>query len=375
MHIVFLTSEYPLNKKSHGGIGTFVKFLAENLIKHGINVSVIGIYNNNETVCLNNVTIYKLKKSQWKLAKFYDHNIKIQKKIKEIQKKSRIDIIEGSELNFAFFQKKTTYKKVIRLHGGHHFFALEENKKRNIWKSYQEKTSFKKADFYVSVSKYVSIKTKKILKFNFKDTLIYNSINLKPFYKSSLNNEIPFKLLFVGTVCHKKGIDTLIEAMPLIKKIHPNVNLEIIGRDWFTKEGDSYIKYLRTRISKGLEESITFTGNLPYDDLPAKIESAQVCVYPSLSESFGLTLIEGMAMGKCIVASNIKSFSEIVGDSKSVTLFEPNSKIDLSKKIIDLLNNEDKRHLFINKSRNYILENFKTEQTIEKNITFYKSII
>jgi hypothetical protein len=86
MHVCFLTGEYPTSKSNHGGIGTFVKFLAEELVKKNIIVSVVGIYKKTEAISLNGVKIYKLKKSNWKFAKFYQHNKKIQQKLKAIHR-------------------------------------------------------------------------------------------------------------------------------------------------------------------------------------------------------------------------------------------------------------------------------------------------
>ncbi|AUC84415.1 glycosyltransferase family 1 protein [Polaribacter sp. ALD11] len=373
MHICFLTNEYPNKEEPHGGIGTFVKFLAEKLIENGVFVSVIGIYKNEESLKINGVNIYRLKKSDWKFAKFYHHNNKIQKKIIEIQKELPIDIIEGSELNFAFFSKETTYKKVIRLHGGHHFFASEEGRKTALWRSYQEKISFKKADYYISVSNYVGEETKRLLNYQFNFKTIYNSIDLNSFYKSDKKVEIQHKLLYVGTVCEKKGIEKLISAMPLIKKKYPNIVLEIAGRDWVTNKGESYIKYLKSIISEDTTGSIKFIGNIPYSKLPKKIESAHVCIFPSLAESFGLTLIEAMAMGKLIAASNIKPFKEIVGNSSSIVFFNPFYKTEIYEKVSYLLSIE--KDLLRDNSRKHVFKIFNSEKILKDNIDFYNSLL
>ncbi|MEO9570955.1 MAG: glycosyltransferase family 4 protein, partial [Polaribacter sp.] len=266
MHICFLTNEYPKQGQSHGGIGTFVKFLAENLVANDVVVSIVGVNNNllNENTIDKNVSIYRLGKSQWKFGKFYHHNRKIQNKLKEIHLQNPIDIVEGSELNFAFFPNNTPYKKLIRLHGGHHFFAIEQGIKPALWRGYQEKKSFKKADYFVSVSDFVGNQTKKYLNADFSFKTIYNSIKLNTFYQSNIIKEEPYKLVFIGTVCEKKGIDKLILALPLIKKKHPKVTLDIVGRDWFSKEGKSYIKYLKTIIDINVKENINFLGSMPY---------------------------------------------------------------------------------------------------------------
>ncbi|WP_343330103.1 glycosyltransferase family 4 protein [Polaribacter staleyi] len=378
MHICFLTNEYPKQEESHGGIGTFVKFLAENLVSKGVIVSILGINNSllDENTVDNKVSIYRLGKSNWKFGKFYHHNRKIQKKLKEIHLQNPIDIVEGSELNFSFFPNRTPYKKLIRLHGGHHFFAIEQDVKPALWRGFQEKKSFKNADHFIAVTDYVGYQTQKYLNLKFEYTTIHNGINLNNFYESDVTKETSYKLLFVGTVCEKKGIKQLIETLPFILKKYPNTTLEIIGRDWFFKDGTSYIEFLKTAVikGKGLEGKIKFTGGLPYHDLPKHIESAHVCIYPSFAESFGLTLIEGMVMGKLVAASTIAPFKEIVGNSNVVSLFDPIDRSDMSEKIVNLLS-VDKNNLQLRQdARKHVLTMFSTEAIIAKNIQFYKKI-
>ncbi|WP_375241416.1 glycosyltransferase family 4 protein [Polaribacter sp.] len=377
MHVCFLTNEYPKQGESHGGIGTFVKFLAENLASKGLVVSVLGINNSllDENTVDNNVSIYRLGKSNRKFGKFYIYNRKIQKKLKEIHLQDPIDIVEGSELNFAFFPNRTSYKKLIRLHGGHHFFAIEQGLKPALWRGFQEKISFKKAGYFVAVSDFVGNQTKKYLNSNFSFKTIYNSINLESFYESNIEKEKPFKLVFIGTVCEKKGIDKLILALPLIKKQHPKVNLDIVGRDWFSKDGKSYIEYLKTIIEDDVRDNINFLGSQPYQSLPKIIESSQVCVFPSIVESFGLTIIEAMAMGKSVAASNIKPFKEIVANNDSVSFFNPNSIEDVSEKISILLSDKQMRNTNGKKNREHIYKMFETNKILDDNINFYKSIL
>jgi glycosyltransferase involved in cell wall biosynthesis len=231
-----------------GGIGSFVQFLSRKLVKQGIKVSIVGLNNNNsydEDHDLG-VNIFRVPKSKWKFGKFYQHTKRILSKIEELSKIEKVDIVEGSELNFAFFPKKAAYKKVIRLHGGHHFFALELGEKNAFWRSYQERKSFSKADAYIAVSNYVGKQTQKYLKYNFPFRTIFNSVNtdkFKPDFDAKVEEN---SLLFVGTICEKKGIKQLIQAIPIIKKQIPNIQLNIVGRDWKFKDGSSYIEYLQS---------------------------------------------------------------------------------------------------------------------------------
>ena len=375
MHICFLTSEYPKKGEAHGGIGTFVKFLAEKLINKGYSITVLGINKKAslEYVIENNIHIYRLPKSKWKFAKFYQHKTRILQKLEGIHKENPVDIVEGSELSFAFFPKKTSYKKLIRLHGGHHFFAIELNKKPAFWRGFQEKKSFKKANFFVAVSNYVGNQTQKYLNLDFKFETIYNTIDVNKFKNSNIKT-IKNSLLFIGTICEKKGIKELVKAIPLIKKQIPNVTLKIIGRDWKFKDGSSYKEYLKSFISDNIKENINIIGVVPNNEISKHIEEANVCVFPSHMESFGLTVIESLIMEKVVIASNIKPFKEIKEPNDSLILLENLTPQEIAKKVIYAIQNEDSfKDKKIN-SRKNILYKFNEDKIVNENIELYQKI-
>ncbi len=377
MHIVFLTNEYPKKGTNSGGIGSFVHFLAHQLISKDIKVSVIGINSNhtNEEEIDSKVEVYRLAKSNWKFAKFHQNSKRILKKIEEINRINTIDIVEGSELSFAFFPSDTPYRKVIRLHGGHHFFAIELNKKPALWRGYQEKESFKKAESFVAVSNYVGMKTQQYLKYDFEYTTIFNCVSVNKFKKANESLIIEKSLLFIGTVCEKKGIRQLVQAIPIVKNKIPDITLSIVGRDWSFPNGKSYTNYLKTFIPHEIEAAINIVGPIPHNEIPSYIEKAHICVFPSHMESFGLVVLEALNMGKPVIASNIKPFCEIIKDKKTGILVDPFSPNDIAEKIINLLGDNEKSKELGNCARKDMLKRFNTDSIVNQNLEFYKSIL
>ncbi len=377
MHIIYLTNEYPKKGTNGGGIGSVVHFLGRQLVSKGIRVSVVGMNNctMNENDNDNGVQVYRLAKSTWKFAKFYDNTKRILKKINEINSVHSVDIVEGSELNFSFFPKNTKYKKLIRLHGGHHFFAIELNKKPALWRGFQERKSFRNADSFVAVSNYVGLKTRIYLQNNFDYKTIYNSININKFNESNTKKISKNTLLFVGTVCEKKGVKDLVLAMYNIKKEFPDVILKIVGRDWFFPNGNSYTKYLKEYISKDIEKNIQILGPLPHNEIPTLIESAEICVFPSHMEAMPIAWLEGLSMGKPVVGTNIGPGREAIIQGETGILAEPNSPEDLSNKIKYLLNNKSKALEMGKHAREDILSRFNSETIVNQNIAFYKFLL
>ena len=377
MHIVYLTHEYPKKDLNAGGIGSFVQFLARNLVKQNIRVSVIGINNESKDIVDvdGDISIYRLAKSNWKFGKFYDHTNRILSKINDLDKDESVNIVEGSELNFAFFPRTTSYKKIIRLHGGHHFFAIELNIKPAFWRSFQEKKSFKKAEGYIAVSDYVGRQTQKYLNFYFDYTTIYNSVDTDKFSMSNLASVEENTLLFVGTVCEKKGVRQLVQAMPLIKKEIPSIKLKIVGRDLIDKNGKSFTEYLKTYINNDLKNNIEILGPVPHVDIPNYIAKTHICVFPSHMESFGLVLLEALIMGKVVLASSIEPFKEIKGKEPIFEFVNEITPENISKKVIELLNSNNETLKMGELARENIFKRFNVDSIIAKNIQYYNKTL
>lgn len=379
MHICFLTNEYPKEGFPHGGIGSFVKTMAEALAQRGIQVSVVGLnYTaSNETEWLNGVTIIRIKKSNIKGLSWYLNSMTIAKAITNLHLKSSIDIVEGAELNFAFLPKIEDVHYIIRLHGGHHFFAEAENRGVNWWKGFQEKRSFKKADAFIAVSNYVKKHTAKYLRYGNKPIdVIFNPIDSQLF--QPLNVEIETNnITFAGTICEKKGVRQLIEAFSLVKQKFPNVILNLYGRDWSFPDGSSYIKMLQqTELPKlgSLSKDVIFHGAVSLERIPRSYAKAAVCVFPSHMETLGLVAPEAMAMEKAVVFTQLGPGPEVISDGKTGLLCDPYQPTDIAEKIIRILQDQNFAIGLGKNARIAVLEQFEIVALMSKNISFYKKI-
>ena len=379
MHICFITNEYPKQGFPHGGIGSFVKTLAHELIKKGNQVSIVGL--NYEAKCEvetdNKVVIYRIGKSKIKGLSWFFNAKEINKKIKEIHLQNPISIIESSELGLAFLNKLQGIKYVIRLHGGHHFFAEAENRGINFWKGFQEKRSFNKADAFIAVSHYVKTHTETLLDFHNKPIVyISNPINTELF-KPLAGKEKKGSIVFAGTLCEKKGIRQLIQSFTFVKKQFPKATLEIYGRDWLFPDGSSYKKMLEEKElpQLGLKANdIHFHGVVGFDEIPKKYAESTVCVFPSHMETLGLVALEAMAMEKPVVFTNKGPGPEVIIDEKTGLLCDPHNPADIAAKIIWVLNNQEATKIMGIAAREEVLKNFGLEVLVDKNSQFYKRI-
>lgn len=378
MHICFITREYPKQGFPHGGVGTFIQTLARNLKKHDFQVSIVGLnYNDSyEEEEDQGVKVYRLKPLNLKPFTWYLTYKAVNKQINKIHRVQKIDVVEATELGLAFIHKLPEISYVIRMNGGHHFFAESENRGVDFWKGFQEKRSFNNADVVFGVSEYVINHTLKFLNFsNKKGPVIYNPANLANFYKADPNKIISGRLFFAGTVCEKKGVRQLIQAMPEIRKKFPEAHLLIAGRDWFFPDGSSYIEYLKKNyITEELKPFVKFLGPVSNSELPGYIEEAELCIYPSHMEAMPLAWIEVLSMGKAFLASKEGPGPEVVTDQVTGRLCDPYSPNDIAEKAIEMLSDKEASLEMGRKGREDVLNRFDIEILVKQNMEFYKSL-
>ena len=380
MHICFITHEYPKEGFANGGIGSFIKTLAGGLVKSGIEVSVVGHNQSSHSEYTDDagVAVHRIGKASVKGFSWLINAIRLNEKIASIHSKSPISVIEASELGLAFIKKIPAIKYVIRLHGGHHFFAEAENRGINKWKGFQERRSFAKADHFVAVSKYVEFHTGKYLSFHRKpvtripspiDTNFFKPLNIQP---------VAHRIVFAGTVCEKKGIRQLIQAFPKILDSFPDATLQVFGRDWKFPGGGSYMEYLKkeelTKIGASANR-IVFHGAVNRLQLREAYASAAVCVFPSHMETQGLVAPEAMAMGKVVVFTKLGPGPETIVPYETGLLCDPHDPEDIAEKVCWVFKNPGKVPAISTSAANQGKVKFGIEHITQKNLNFYQKII
>jgi glycosyltransferase involved in cell wall biosynthesis len=102
--------------------------------------------------------------------------------------------------------------------------------------------------------------------------------------------------------------------------------------------GDGYQEVLESQVRRlGIERSVRFVGGLPHAELVAAYQSASLVVNPSLSESFGITLVEGMACGVPVIGTRVGGMLETVVHGETGLLVEPEQPSTLAEAMITML--------------------------------------
>jgi len=138
-------------------------------------------------------------------------------------------------------------------------------------------------------------------------------------------------ILYLGGFSQRKNLARLIKAFKkVINEYSSTLNLLILG-----EHSRSYPSLWKLTEELGLCDSIKFLNFVPTYDLPYFYNGAEVFVYPSLYEGFGLPPLEAMQCGTPVVTSNVSSIPEIVGDS--CLLVDPYSTDSIAEQILRLL--------------------------------------
>jgi len=180
-----------------------------------------------------------------------------------------------------------------------------------------------------------------------------------------------FKLLFVGRLNgprEQKGVDVLLKAMPLILEKH-GVMLNIIGTGSRADEYKKLAKDLK------IDKRVEFSGRVEHEKLPERYANADLFVFPSRRESFGLVLAEAMAAGLPVVSTKVGAIPEVVEDGEAGILVQPDDPRKFAEAVNTLLNNPEKMKTMGLKGRERVRKYFTWDKVAMRVIKYYDEIL
>ncbi len=138
-------------------------------------------------------------------------------------------------------------------------------------------------------------------------------------------------ILFVGRFEPRKGLKYLLQAFQEVRKKIPTARLIVIGKNVSsTKSQTSSLK------------GVYYEGRVAPEDVPRYYATCDVYCSPATGgESFGIVLLEAMASGKVVLASDIHGYREVVNDGEDGLLVEPKNPEVLAQKLIEVLTNKE----------------------------------
>lgn len=310
---------------------------------------------------------FKNKKIIKKIADYKWHSFSEQTSFLITLLKDNLDLVHFTYFTFPVFYPK---KYILTVHDlTPIYFKTGRASTKNILIYYIKHFVFKVL-FFISVlrAKIIITPTFTVKKqlidyfgfFNIRDKIkvIYEGITYQLLSRKIIDNNFSKKFknffLYIGNFYPHKNVENLIKAFLEIKN---NYNLILIGPD------DYFSNRIEKLIKKTKNNKIILLKNLKREEINWFYENCLALIHPSLSEGFGLTLIEAAYFKKPIIASNIDVFKEIWGDN--YLSFDPKNINDIKEKIEFFIKNK----LKFDYSK--ILKNLSFEKMTKETLEIY----
>ncbi|RKR82273.1 glycosyltransferase involved in cell wall biosynthesis [Mucilaginibacter gracilis] len=236
------------------------------------------------------------------------------------------------------------------------------------------KYACKHADKIIAISEKTKADLIELLKVNpTKIETVYQDCDesFKVVQSPEKKNEIKLKyalplnfLLTIGTIEERKNLLLAVKALTLLPI---NIQLVVVGKD--TAYADEVKQYIKQH---QLYHRVLFLSDVAFADLPAIYQLAQVFVYPSRYEGFGIPVLEALVSGTPVIAASGSCLEEAGGpDSLYV---EPDDENDLARKINLILTDKVLRQTMVDKGLNYARK-FDNKNLATQLLNLYKNVL
>jgi glycosyltransferase involved in cell wall biosynthesis len=296
---------------------------------------------------------------------------KIQQKVEEIHP----DLIHAQNAGkYGYIGLNLGYPAVITLHGilreDSKYFPTFRDRVRMMLNSLLiEKYCVKNSKHIIVISNYVTEYFKDLIKGN--TYYIPNPVDEKFF---GLNTDgINNRLLFAGKVQKRKGLLYLLQALHEVNKVNKGLDfsLHIAG----VIEDERYFYSLQDYVcSNNLEDKVKFLGLLREDELIKEYKECSVLLLTSYQETAPMVIIQAMAAGKPVVATNVGGVSDLIEDGETGFLINCDDIMGLVDKINLLLGNPEKRRIMGSKARKKAKQEFRASVIAQKTYEVYSYI-
>jgi glycosyltransferase involved in cell wall biosynthesis len=198
-----------------------------------------------------------------------------------------------------------------------------------------------------------------------------------PFYPEDALFALPIRkhtkqICFIGKLSILKGMVNLTAAIPRILDANPDYRIVLVGRDE-VENGYSMKAYMEQKLS-AYKDRVLFTGPLSADDVKNGYASSDLCLVPSLWENHPTVVLEGMASGTTVVASNCGGIPEIITEGINGILFDPRKPRSIAKKVNALLADKNRRLALADNARKTLLARLKEGAVNQEVINTYRTV-
>ncbi len=182
------------------------------------------------------------------------------------------------------------------------------------------------------------------------------------------------RLLFVGIIEKRKGLEHLVDAVARVRKNRPGVRLAVGGVAG--RGSETYFAAIKRQVeAKGLTGTVEFLGFLRPENVAGEMTRASVVVVPSLEEMFCNVVAEGMAVGRPVVASRVGALPQLVDDGTTGLLVTPANPDALAQAIGQLLADDARRAQFGTAAREKARRLWHPAEVAKQSVAIYQTVL
>ncbi|OGS37141.1 MAG: hypothetical protein A2293_15795 [Elusimicrobia bacterium RIFOXYB2_FULL_49_7] len=391
MRVGLHLSEYP-SGKAHGGMATYVYTLANAFAECGQEVHLVQKIGLQEDRLDKRISIYRIAPqplTPWvsRFSRLLDKpEIRHQRTFSKaalnvfnaVSEKQPLDIVQLPEYNGEAIEfRKTPYPVVIRFHTPTFLLdrlnGITPDSRRRAWYRFEYR-AIRRADALISSSEglkkevcsFYDIPLKKV-------RVIRNPVKIvKSAPLSVINKEGQgLTVLYAGRLEKRKGIETLIHALPMLLQDNPDARFVIAGQD--ATDGERYQKTLQA-LSVSHPNRIVLTGGLSRTALQEWYAMADVVLVPSLFDNSPNVLFEAMAAGIACAASDTGGIDEMVTSGENGLLFPPGDSKSLHQSVTELIRDSALRQRLGQAAATRIRRDHAPEAIAREMLSFYGTL-
>ncbi|MBX9570490.1 MAG: glycosyltransferase family 4 protein [Candidatus Obscuribacterales bacterium] len=401
MRICLISREYP-PETGFGGIATFVRHLAHGLKELGNEVEVVALAKETEKVVdddgvkVHRVLPYKLEGDLDAVNRCMPYSryvllttLGLWRKFHELHRANPFDVAESPELLAESIYASVTrvVPLVVRLYTPHSKFIAENLHNTaatfdHLFVAMLERVAMAGADVLTCPSQDLAEFVAGDLPCPIESiSIVRNPIDPDEFSPEgplTIAKDDKIKVLFVGRLEERKGIQFLVDAIPSVLKECPNTQFIIIGDDTINASGGqrSQLADLKDTLrAAGCEGNVTFIPRIPLSELPAYYRSADISVVPSLYDNSPYTCLEAMSCGRAVIGTSAGGTREYIEDGESGVIVPPRDSQAIAGAIIKLIKEPEYRQYLSKNARQRVMDKFQRKKIAQETMKLYETAI
>lgn len=182
------------------------------------------------------------------------------------------------------------------------------------------------------------------------------------------------RVTFLGRLEVRKGVMELAEAIPTVLDRVPNARFQFVGRSLPHPDGGDIRSMLKRRLASYLDR-VKFVDAVPYEEVPALFAESDVCVFPSVWESFGFVCLEAMAAARPVVATVGTGMEDMLDGGVYGRMVPPKTPQAIADAVVELLSDSSERIRLGAAARQRVLDAYNYDVVGARQEEVYREII